>query len=209
MRTPIFIDSCAWNYLFERHVAIEQVFPPEEFQIFQTREVQIEISEMPDIGIDGSDKRLLKRYIQESRDANSVRTTGTFGFATFEADGTPSKNQVRVGFGQGGFQSNEHRSWYATKEVRSHLDGKSKRKSGLGRNQADASMAVRSFDSIILTNEKNDKSGPLRLAAEQSGHVVYLQDLDETRTSLKEFVQEARERWLAARQSAGACSQAG
>lgn len=200
MRTPVFIDSCAWNYLFERDVAMEEVFPPDAFQLFQTREVQIEISEIPDAGIDGSDKLLLKRYIQKSRDANSLRTTGTFGFRTFEADGTPSRNQVNAGFGHGGFQSNEHRSWYDKKEVRSHLDGKSKRKSGLGRNQADASMAVRSFTSIILTNEKKDKAGPLRLATEQSGHIVYLQDLDETTTSLKEFVRAARERWLAARQ---------
>lgn len=201
MRTPVFVDSCAWNYLFELQVAMDQVFPPNEFQLFQTREVQIEISEIPDIGVDGSDKRLLKRYIQNSREANSLQTTGTFGFRTFEADGTPSRNQVNVGFGQGGFQSNEHRNWYASKELRSHLDGKSKRKSGLSHNQADASMAVRSFKSIILTNERKDKPGPLRLAAEQSGHNVYLQDLDETTTSLTEFVREARERWLAARQA--------
>lgn len=171
-------------------------FPPDEYMLFITREVEIELLEIPDDGVDGSDKRPLKRFIQESILQNEVHTTGNFGFMTYESDGTPSKHQLNVGFNQGGFQSKEDRQWYASPDVRAHLEGKPKRKSGLYHNQADASLGVRSFDAIILTNEKKGKAGPLDLAAKQSGHVLYLGDLDASGLSLRDFLRQARHRWL-------------
>ncbi|SCX74503.1 hypothetical protein [Variovorax sp. EL159] len=195
MKTPVYIDSCAWNYLFETQVVMSETFPSDEFSLFITREVEIELQEIPDVGHGDSDKRPLKQFIQESIAQNSVCTTGFFGFRTFEKDGTPSKTQVNLGFNQGGFQPTADRDWYAKSGVRAHLDGKPIRKSGLGHNQADASLGVRSFGAIVLTNEKKTKSGPLRLAAEQSGQVLYLEDLAASNLSLKDFMLLARQRW--------------
>lgn len=196
MTTPVFIDSCAWNYLFVAQVVMRDVFPPDEYMLFITREVEIELTEIPDDGVDGSDKRPLKRFIQESIAQNCVRTTGNFGFMTYESDGTPSKHQVNVGFNQGGFQTTEDRQWYASPDVRAHIEGKPLRKSGLSHNEADASLGVRSFSSIILTNEKKGKVGPLNLAARQSGHVLYLGELDASGLTLKDFLRQARHQWL-------------
>lgn len=193
---PVFLDSCAWNYLFETQVVISDVFPSDEYTLLITREVEIELSEIPNYGVDGSDKRPLIRFIQESIAQNGVRTTGNFGFVTYEDDGIPSKHQVNVGFNQGSFQSKEDREWYASPDVRAHLDGKSKRNSGLRHNQADASLGVRSLGAIVLTNEKRGKAGPLNLAAKQSGHVLNLGDLAASGLTLKDFVLEARHRWL-------------
>lgn len=166
--------------MFDAQVVMEEVFPPEEFHLFITREVHIELLEIPDFGSDGSDKRLLKQFIQKSIDRHAVRTTGFFGFATFEKDGTPSKHQINVGFAQGGFWPASDRDWYGTPEVRTYLAGKSTRNSTLGHNQADASLGIRSFDAIVLTHEKRNKPGPIRLAAEQFGYVLYLRDLAES-----------------------------
>ncbi|SDO75630.1 hypothetical protein SAMN05216303_102275 [Rhodoferax sp. OV413] len=196
MTTPVYIDSCAWNYLFDTHVVMRDVFPPDEYMLYITREVEIELSETPNDGKDGSDKRPLKQFIHESIAQSGVRTTGNFGFRTYESDGTPSKHQVNLGFGQGGFQPSKDRQWYADKDVRAHLDGKPKRKSGLHHNQADASLGVRSFDAIVLTNEKRGKAGPLTLAAKQSGYILYLGDLGASGLNLKEFLRRARHQWF-------------
>lgn len=189
MTTPLFIDSCAWNYLFDSQVVMEEVFPPQEFSLFITREVQIELLEIRDDGSDGFDKRPLKRFIEETIARYAVRTTGFFGFRT------PSKHQVNVGFGQGGFRPQADRDWYGTPEVQAHVIGKPTRNSTLSHNQADASLAVRSFNAIVLTNEKKTKPGPIRLAKEQGGYVLYLRDLPASGLTLKEFVQAERRRF--------------
>jgi len=196
MKTPVYIDSCAWNYLFDAQVVMNEVFPPDEFSLFVTREVEIELSEIPDIGHGDHDNRPLKEFIRETIAQNEVHTSGFFGFRTFESDGTPTKHQVNLGFGQGGFRPTADRDWYATPEVRAYIEGKPTRKSGLGHNQADASLAVRSFAAIILTNEKKGKSGPIRLASEQSGQVLFLGDLAASGFTLKELVLAARQRWI-------------
>ena len=81
---------------------------------------------------------------------------------------------MHCGFGQGTFQSKEDQEYYSSPKIKAQLVGKSKRKNGLSANQADASLAVRSFRAIVLTNEDPKKSGPLKLATEKGGKVVYL-----------------------------------
>jgi hypothetical protein len=188
MGISVFIDSCAWNYLFENCVDLSEAFPPVEYALCITREVEIELSAIPDAGIDGTEKSDLKNYIKNSFEKFNFTTTSVFGFASLESDGSLSKVQVYGGFDQGAFQSEDDRRWYKSDEVRQLLDGKSKKKSGLCANQADASLAVRSFGSIIVTNESKLKKGPLRLATEQGGQVVYLSDVEQSKLSLKAYI---------------------
>lgn len=198
MTTAIYIDSCAWNYLFEAQVVMSDAFPRETFRLCITREIEIELFATRDTGIDGSDKRPLKQFIRESIAQHDIRTTGNFGFMTLSPDGTPSKAQVNVGFGQGPFQPQEDRDWYAKPEVRKLLDGKKLRPTGLSKYQGDASLGVRSFRSIVLTAEKKGTPGPIRLAKEQSGHILYLEDLEASGQTLKEFVLSFHRQWAAA-----------
>lgn len=139
-----------------------------------TREVEIEIEAIPETGKDGADNRPLKQYIAANIARSKVATTGTFGFRTYELDGTPSKAQVNVGFGQGTFQSDEERTYYALPEIKAQILGKPKKGSGLSANQADASLAVHANNAIILTDESPDKPGPLKLAASKGAKIVYL-----------------------------------
>jgi hypothetical protein len=185
MTTNVSIDSCAWNYLFEHQVNIAEVFPSDEYTLSVTREVEIELSEIPD----KADKQALKVYIAESIATHNVQTTSVFGFAeacSVKQDGT--EVHVYGGFGQGTFESDADRDWYGSNDVKRLLHDKAKRPTGLGNDEADASLAVRSFDSIILTKESPMKKGPLFLAATQGGRIVYLDEIEKSGLSLKEYI---------------------
>jgi hypothetical protein len=188
MEIPVFIDSCAWNELFKRSVKLEEELPETAFSLHLTREVAIEIGAMRT----KPEKQELLAYVDRSISNSGIRTRGTFGFHTSEPDGTPSKAQVYVGFNQGNFQSKHDRGWYARDEVKKLTLHKGKReKTGLGKNQTDASLAVRSFHSVILTAEAPNKSGPLRLAHSEGGRIIYFSEIDQSGLSLGEYIKRA------------------
>lgn len=174
MTVHIYIDSCAWNFLFRFGVDLRSELPPDRYQLHMTREVEIEVEAIPETGKDGTDNRPLKQYIAANIAWSKVATTGTFGFRTYEMDGTPSKVQVNVGFGQGSFQSDQERAYYASPEIKAQILGKPTKGSGLSANQADASLAVLANDAIILTDESPDKPGPLKLAASKGAKIIHL-----------------------------------
>ncbi|MEA9566494.1 hypothetical protein [Xanthomonas sp. WHRI 8932A] len=169
MTIGVYIDSCAWNYLHEKAIDLLAELPPNRYSLYLTREVKSELEAIPD---DDEKKGALKAYIRTSIESASIKTTSIFGFQTFGANGLPSKVQVNGGFGQGTFQSATDRRFYASPGITSQLRGKTPRKSGLTANQADVSLAVRSFGAFVLTNDK--KRGPLKLAQELGGKIIYL-----------------------------------
>jgi len=175
VKTPIYIDSCAWNYLHDNCIDLVKELPSDQYAIYMTREVEIEIDSIPDEAKSGGvDKRSLKNYIQRNVSRLPVSTTCIFGFETMEPDDTPSKTQVYGGFNVGTFESKEDQAFYASPEIKKQLLGKSKAGSGLGKNEADASLAVRARDAVVLTNERPEKAGPLKSAAKRGDKVVYL-----------------------------------
>ena len=176
MTIAVYIDSCAWNYLYEKSVDLAKELPRSQFSIYVTSEVEIELGAIPDVGSDGTDKGLLKAYIKQSLSSTPVETSYTFGFRTMEADGTPSPVQVYGGFNVGTWLSDEERNFYANSEIEKQLQSGKKTKSGLGKNQTDASLASKSLTAIVLTNERMNKTGPLKLATALGGKVIYLQD---------------------------------
>ena len=139
----VYIDSCAWNYLFRNQLDLAQELPGDRYSLCVTREVEIEIDAIPATGKDGIDKRALKQFIADAIETNSIQTTSVFGFASVEPDGSLSKIQVFGGFDQSTFQSTADREWYESEAVTKLLDGKKLSGSGLGKAQADASLAVR------------------------------------------------------------------
>ena len=199
-KIPIFIDSCAWNYLYEHEIDLARDVPGEIYAIYLTQEVEREIADIPCVGKSGADNRRLRQYIDEAVSVHKISTTSTFGFQTEDEDGSPSKYQSWSGFGQGTFQSDEDREWYGSDRVKEQIIGKAAKSSGLSNNQADASLAVRSFDSIVLTDERKGKSGPLRLASEQGGLIVFLrEEFEPTGLALGAYLAMRRERHGVAR----------
>lgn len=176
MSISVYIDSCAWNYLYDNSVDLEKELPSNRFSILITREIEIELEAIPSFGSDQSDKRDLKEYINSAIKNNHVKTSAIFGFMTMEPDGTPSPVQVYGGFGSGAFQSTEERDFYAKPEIKKQIHNGKKSNSGLGKNEADASLAAKSFNSFILTNERIKKSGPLKTALQLGGKIIYLEE---------------------------------
>ena len=60
-------------------------------------------------------------------------------------------------------------------------------------NEADAAVAVQSFSSVVLTCEKPNTNGPLRVAAELGGKVLYLRNFDQSGLSLQEYIAKCHE----------------
>ncbi len=183
MKISVVIDSNAWNFLFDRNINLYRELPPEEFACFVPREVEIEIEAIPDVGKDGSDKGPLKRYIRESIARNQVETTAVFGFAEANPAAGPA---TYAGFGEGTFQSDNERDWYASPKIRSYLLGKPKKGSGLSANEADTAVSAASFISIVLTCDR--KSGPIVEAEKGGGRVVFLSDALLKSPSLRVFL---------------------
>ncbi|MCK0754427.1 hypothetical protein, partial [Chromohalobacter japonicus] len=119
----------------------------------------------------------------ESIAQNQVVTTATFGFGEANPSDGPA---TYAGFGQGTFQSDKERRWYAREEIHSSLHGKPKKGSGLTANQADAAVSAASFDSIVLTCDK--KTGPISKAKENGGMIVFLSDELLSSESLQQIV---------------------
>nr|WP_181374743.1 hypothetical protein [Polaromonas sp. E10S]AWD71954.1 hypothetical protein pE10SP1_p007 [Polaromonas sp. E10S] len=183
MTISVMLDSNAWNFLFDRAIDINHELPPEEFAIFITREVEIEICAISNDGKDGCDKRLLKQYIQDSVALNRVRTSATFGFA----EANPAEGPAAYGgFGQATLQSDQDRDWYKREKTQASILGKPKKGSGLSGNQADAAVAASSFHCIVLTCDK--KRGLISEAAELGGKVLFLSDDHLASQSLKQIL---------------------
>ena len=189
MTIPVLIDTCAWNWLFEREADLDEDLPRDAFKIFIPREVEIELAAVPEIGVDGGSKVGLIQYVAHWKAARVV-TSSNFGFRTIGPDGTPTKAQVNAPFGHGTFQPPADRDWYATEAVRGFLVGKRTKKTGLSHNQADASLAVRSFHAVVLTGEHRTKPGPLALAANHGGRIAYLDEVERSGLPLADYVQQ-------------------
>jgi|GEM_PF-995116 len=196
MRIPTFIDSCAWNYFYDRGECLVDLFPHAQFELLETNEVRIERSAIP---IDH--KLSLRNYIDQSIAANNLKTTYIFGFASTESDGSLSPVQVYGGFDHGAFQSEEHARIYASSDFDRMLGSKPKRGSGLAHNQTDASLAVRAFDSLIVTAEARAKSGPLKWAGEKGGSILHLPEVATSGLSLRDYVQQEAAIWMARRRA--------
>lgn len=181
---PVYIDSCAWNYLFDRKVNLAEELPASAYQLCITREVEIELQPLRA----NESKSDLVDFVDSAILANDVQTTSTFGFASVQADGSLSEVQVFGGFDVGTWRSDEDRLWLSQEEVLRMLPKSVDRKKPLGKNQADASMAVRAFDAVVLTAESRTKKGPMQLAWSQGGHVVFLTDVEASGITLHEFI---------------------
>jgi hypothetical protein len=178
-KIAITLDNNVWDFLLERGIALASELPAQEFAIFITREVEIETMAIPD----NISKSALKDYIAHTIAGCDIRTTSVFGLAS---EG-PGPQRVG-GFGQGTWQSQTEREFYAAISER-YLVGKAETKSQLSRNEGDAAVAARSFFSIALTCENPKKSGPLRFAAENGGKILYLEGFGRSGLTLKAYIE--------------------
>jgi len=181
MTISIFIDGSAWNVLCNQEIDLNAELPPDKFSIFSTNEVNIEIDATPDAGKDGVSKIKYKRYIAKAFEDRQIPPDSPFGFNT-----GPGPQRFSP-FNQGTFQSDQHREWYARPENKKY--GKVNPATGLAKHEADASLAVHAFESIILTNDK--EPGPLKRSIKEGGKVVLLSTFERKSISLWDYISAA------------------
>ncbi len=139
-----------------------------------TREAEFEIPPIP------AEKIELKRFI-ETTIAKCVQTVSLFGFY----DETLPENEQRYGgFDVGRFASDAELDFL--NQQRKSISDRKREKTKLFRNEADVSVAARSFESVVLTLDA--KKGPINTAYEQGGLVVFLKDFDDSGLSLSDYV---------------------
>ncbi|WP_184620715.1 hypothetical protein [Xanthomonas sp. 3058] len=155
MKIFIYIDSCAWNYIVEHGIDLEEELPAQRYQLCVTPEIDNELAAIP------NQKSELKNSIQKIRERNSVNITRSFGFVA-----------PYVGFGQGSFQSPSEKEWH--KNYYRADPPRSLKGSGLPSGVTDADLARRSSDTVVLTAESARKSGPLKSAANEGKLVIFL-----------------------------------
>ena len=185
-KIAVTIDNNVWNFLFDRGINLASELPSDRFALFIPREVEIE-----SLVIKGNTEyraRLIE-YINKTRtDCNiNFTTTSYFGFAEASGGGP----QVVGGFGHGTFRSPTEIGFYEL--ISNQLLGKSEKGSGLTDNEADAAVAAQSFFSVVLTCEKPNTNGPLRVAAELGGKVLYLGNFEQSGLSLQEYIEKCHE----------------
>lgn len=176
-KIAITLDNNVWNFLMDNKLDLAVELPSDRFTIFIPREVEIEAQAVP------LRKNELKNFIAHTMARCSIKTTSVFGFAT-EGPGP----QRMGGFGQGTWQSQTEREFYASIRDQ-YLIGKPEKNSQLTHNEGDAAMAAKSFSSIVLTWELRKTTGPLRFAAEHGGKILYLREFDPKAQTLKSYIE--------------------
>lgn len=192
---PITIDSCTWNYFFENQYDLCVQLPPERFSLSITREVELELLQIPDES-NGVDKRPLKQYVTQSIECRNVQTTYSFGLCDLNNPENPARYGV---FGQGAFESDAQQDWrqrqQTQKFVQDGFESTQRKKTVLRKDEADVALAVASLTSVLVTvDEKKDaragKKGPIHDAAINGGFVVYVQDVQSSGLALADFIEK-------------------
>jgi hypothetical protein len=173
----VFLDHNAWDVLFALRLDLAVELPSDEFGIGITREAEFEIAAT------AARNPELKAYIDDTIAKCRIETDSYFGFY---CDSFAREEQRVAGFDVGRWASSRELEFIAQQQ---RWLREEKRKTKLYVNEADISLAARSFVSVVLTCDK--KPGPLRDAYEQGGMVVYLNGFETSGLSLRNYIKAA------------------
>ncbi|MBO9186806.1 hypothetical protein ACQZ4Y_20135 [Rhizobium sp. L80/93] len=174
MTIGVYIDNNVWDFLLSEGLELAAELPVSEFNVFITREGEIEIVNMP-----LEKQEFVARTIVD----NGIKTDAFFGFSN---PGLSQSEQRVAGFNQGRFASAEEIAYIA--EQRHRVKPTSRPRALLAKNEGDLALAVRSMRSIVFTKERPNKNGPLKTAAERGGKVLYVDDYLASGMTLADFI---------------------
>jgi hypothetical protein len=178
MTTAIFLDNNIWDFLLKRGMDLATELPAKDFSLFITREAEFEIAPIP------PEKGELKAFIENAFRRCSIKTHSYLGFDDpRHADGDQRVSGCDVGF----FASPDEIDFIRQQTNRVGIIKKPSTR--LFRNEADVSLAARSFHSIVLTLDS--KPGPLKDAFEQGGRVVFLTAFDASGMKLRDYIESS------------------
>jgi len=172
----IYIDNCVWDFLFDRKLDLAIELPQEEFRVSITREAEFEIAPIK--------RAEVRAFAKDTIAKCKIESDSFFGLSD---ESLPLDEQRISGLGEGRLASAEESAFIDGQQNR--IRGK-KRPTKLFPNEADVSLAARSFHAIVLTAERR-KPGALKDAYDRGGDVVFLEHFDKSGKSLSEFIKSA------------------
>jgi hypothetical protein len=175
MPINVYLDNNVWDFLFSKGIDISTELPNNEFCLCLTREAEFEIPPIPE------EKKALKEFIKRTIDSCLIETRAYFGFF----DENHSELEQRVGGLDEGYLASEEEIEFINQQ-KSRLGHTKKIRTGLHKNEADISVAARSLHSIVLTLDR--KTGPINDAYKNGWNVVFLNELDNSGLSLRNFI---------------------
>jgi hypothetical protein len=178
MPISVYIDNNVWDFLLERRLNLAIELPREEYCLCLTREAEFEIPPIP------VEKAELRAFIEKTIKDCGIETRPFFGF--YDQGHLPDEQRVG-GLDVGYWASKEELAFIEQQKTR--LGGGKKPSTRLYKNEADISLAARSFHSIVISLD--DKTGPLNDAYKQGGKVIFLTDFDKSGMSLSGFIKAA------------------
>lgn len=175
MPLSIYIDNNVWDLLFEKKIDLSIELPREEFCLCLTKEAEFEIPPIPD------EKAELKKFIYDTIVKCSIETRPYFGFSD---EKHPISEQRVAGFDEGFLADLAETQFMEQQKTR--LSKHKKESTKLYKNEADISVAARSFGAVVITLDK--KNGPINDAYKHGGAIVYLHEFIESGLPLKDFI---------------------
>lgn len=169
----IYIDGNIWNFLYDNNIDLLHEFPCIEFRLLQTKEAEIEILAIP------ADKEELKLFALGEIKRCSIKTISLFGF---DSEDTPENLRRYSGFEDAIWASPEINEFRDIEKPNRNIT----KGSGLFHQEGDISVASRSFKSVVLT--LNSKNGPLTRVLQKNGKVIFLNEFEQSETSLRDYV---------------------
>jgi hypothetical protein len=180
MPISVYIDNNVWDFLFKSKIDLSVALPSEEFCICITREAEFEIPPIQNT------KPELKEFIETTIKKCNILTDSFFGFY----EETFSQSEQRVGgLDIGRFASREEIVFMDQQRTPLKLRHQKKNsKTKLYKDEADISLAARSFHSVVLSFD--DKNGPINDAYKQGGKVIFLTNFEQSNLSLSDFIKK-------------------
>lgn len=179
MATNVFIDCNVWDHFFENGFDLCAELPQPQFNLYITKEVEVEIGHMPEAKM-----AYVKKYLENG----SVKSRSFFGFSE-ETPNAPAS--LHSGFGEEG---NLGVGWRMAEEceidfIKNQKIGSNKRPTELLKNHTDVFLAAQAFRSVILTY---DAKKTLKIAGKKNTFmVVQLKDFDYNNgVSLSKFIMD-------------------
>jgi len=188
-RSPLiklFIDNGVWDQLWllcRNHGALKYILPPQTFDLWITREQQLEIPVNDPLGKEG-----LRAFILDAIDTGQVKVEVLFGF---DDSNTPADRRRYGGFDEGTWAPPAVSDYYA--KLRATPPATKMMNSGLLKSEADHALAARAHvaDQIILTTEKRETSkatGAIRQAFRDGRPVLFWSDYEASGLGLAEYI---------------------
>lgn len=178
MAIGVFIDNNIWDFVFKHQLDLSAHLPKPEFALCITNEAEFELRVLE------HRKPELWAFIKQAQRDASVDTDKLFGFD----DPTLPPHEQRVGgFDVARFATEEEGKFLAQQhQLKTERRSKLNEKTRLYKDEADISLASRSFHAVVITLDA--KTGPLRDAYNQGGKVLFLTDFDPQTQKLSDAV---------------------